>query len=96
MSPAAIATRGLRDQRFLCSNLALNVAIQIRAGERNDERCVRILSAPTSNRWTAASGMQRDQKTERLLVIFLGNRNLMAELFENLGPANRGHAVAVI
>src|SRR5262249_43143889 len=77
------------------SSGAVDVAIDVGAGEGYDERPLGVMFAELHDRIGAAAGVQRDEGVARLTVVALRNRDAMAEFAKQARPSHCCHPVPV-
>src|SRR5690349_2973838 len=82
-------------ERFLGAATLLKITIKVCPGERDDDRGVCALGAKTVDRRVAAAGVQRDEQVVMSAFVNPGDADSVTKFFENAGPAQRSHAVAV-
>lgn len=58
-------------QRLLRPTARVNIAINIRAGERDDDWRITLLATKAIDGWITAPGVQRNQEIELFIVVLL-------------------------
>jgi hypothetical protein len=83
-------------KRLFSFSIVSNIAVEIRSGERDDERPIGMKLVETADRVGAAPRMQGDQDIAPPVIVTLAYPHPVAELLENSGPAQGGDAIAIV
>ena len=82
-------------KRSLRSAARLDIAVEIRSRERDDQRTIGVPFVKLNNRSAALSGVKRDQNVGRLLVISLGDIDFVPHRTKHVYPSLGGNSIAL-
>jgi hypothetical protein len=74
--------------------MGMDEAVNIRAGQRDNDRLVWMKLMKIRNRTRAAPGVQRNHDVSGFACIFYCHAYAMAKPAQNVRPAHRGRAIA--